>query len=212
MKNILARAAAASALAFVAGSAFALPVVTYSQGLQNDGTAVAANRSVEGSESDNDVNTFYSLGIGGSIELDFTPQTLVSPSTVVELTFNKSLTQYPEASILSFSTDGTTFTDAVELFNDGTFGSVATGFSIAASAPTATAPVSFTISFTDGTYTALKLTDSTDVAFYTGKSYTSDGFDVAEITASAVPLPAAGVLLLGLVGGVGFMKRRHKQA
>ncbi|MFZ3584582.1 VPLPA-CTERM sorting domain-containing protein [Loktanella sp. DJP18] len=55
---------------------------------------------------------------------------------------------------------------------------------------------------TGGPFTSLIVQDN---------SGTADGFDLDAIAVSAVPVPAAGLLLLGALGGLGAMRRRKAQ-
>jgi hypothetical protein len=61
------------------------------------------------------------------------------------------------------------------------------------------------IALAGGPFDALRLEDKTPG---TGLG----GFDVASVRVSPVPLPAAGVLLLSVLGGLGMMRRRKSAA
>ncbi len=61
-----------------------------------------------------------------------------------------------------------------------------------------------------GSFDTILLVDVTKSVFASTTSF--DGFDVDAVGISAVPLPAAGLMLLMGVGSIGLMRRRKKAA
>ena len=125
---------------------------------------------------------FYSLGFGGNIVLSFS--TLVGGAgTVTEVT-NLPRETYIESAIFSVSLDGISWTKLGEYSNQ----------------------VSSLYSATPFLY--LKVEDTSPVIAGHGR----DGYDIDSISfeqyVAPVPLPAAGLLLIGGLAGLGAMKRR----
>lgn len=58
----------------------------------------------------------------------------------------------------------------------------------------------------------IRLVDATLDEFGAGGTSSNDGFDVDSVAIAAVPLPAAGMLLLGGLGGLAALRRRKKAA
>lgn len=170
----------------VAGAASAAPVYPVAALLADqNGTIVAPERSDPTAMFDGDMTTFYSLGLGGSVVLDF-GKLVAAPGMIAEVTFR--LAGYLERVIIS-----------VGLAADGPFTQVATLSNAAAQGGA-------TVSFNSDPFRYVKLLDNSPVR--AGR----DGFDVAEISFSAVPLPAAGLLLGGALFGLGALRRRAKKA
>src|SRR5690625_7895098 len=86
------------AIAMVAISFGSANAVSYhsTQGKDSNGNAVAPNSSDLNAAFDGDSNTFYSLGIGGTLSVDVSPQRIASGS-VVEITNDTPNKTYPES-------------------------------------------------------------------------------------------------------------------
>lgn len=204
--------------AAVAAALFALPMAAsaYTITAANvtatndvaDGVADGGSRFDVDNAYDGDAGTFYSLGDGGSMTVDVSPLTLLSPASVIEVTFNTPNPSWPESAKI--------FLDnmlAGEIFNNGTATSEA-GFTLTSTASGGSMSA-FEIAFSGGPFSALTILDTTMTNF--ASSYTSrvtDGFDVAELSVSvnAVPVPPALGLLAGAIGLLGWTGRRRRQA
>ena len=173
----------------IAGAAAAAPVypVGVVPGSINQPGPVDLDRSDPTAMWDGDFSTFYSLGLGGSIILDF-GRLVTSPGTVTEVTFR--LAGYVEKlRILVSTSPDSGFVQVATVENDE-----------------AQAPGGATLTFTSDPFRYVKLVDFSPVR--PGR----DGFDVAEISFSPVPVPAAGLLLGGALLGFGALRRRAKKA
>ncbi|MBG6172956.1 hypothetical protein IWQ55_000017 [Labrenzia sp. EL_208] len=208
MNNILTKFAAAAVLTLFATGASAATISAV-QGTEADGSPVSAARSILANASDGDVNTFYSLGIGGSITASVSPLD-VAGASAVEVTFNNSA-GFPEAAKVYAGTDSSGQLLG-EIFNlasgvSTTFTGLL-GSSIVASGNTpSTGFTSFLINIGLVETSALTLVDTT-IQF--GPTGSKDGFDVGEFSVTPVPLPAAGWMLLVGVGGLAAMRRRQR--
>lgn len=180
MKKILLGLALATG---VAGAAAAAPIVPIGYLDQYQPGTVAADRSDPNAMFDGDLNTFYSLGLGGSIVLDF-GRLVAAPGTIAEVTFK--LAGYIERVqiFVGLTNDAGAYTHVATVVNSSSQGGTTVNFS--------SAPFQF-----------VKLVDASDV------KYGRDGFDVAEISFSPVPVPAAGLLLGGALFGLGALRRRR---
>lgn len=155
------------------------------------GTAAgcAANdRGNVGNAVDADDSTFYSLGFGGDITLGFPIALLAGPQTlsVFEVTFNR----------------GAGGGEAAEVY--GILGGIETLLG------TITNLAGENSVLAPGAFEYIRLVDVTLDLFPATTSY--DGFDLGAIRISAVPLPAAGALLLAGLGGLAAMRRRKNAA
>ncbi|WP_298836305.1 VPLPA-CTERM sorting domain-containing protein [uncultured Roseobacter sp.] len=141
-------------------------------------------------------NDFFSLGLNGSLVLEFDP-VITGAATVIEITNGGGSSSHKEAVRIFGSNDGINFdilgtADNQGGIDDGTRGTTST--------------VSFA-----GTYSFLGFVDISKSTF--AGTASSDGFDIDAIvvtSVSAVPLPASALLLLGGVAGLGAMRSRRK--
>lgn len=209
------------AIAMVAISFGSANAVSYhsTQGLDSKGNAVDAARSDRNAAFDGDSNTFYSLGIGGTLSVDVSPQRIAS-SSVVEVTNNTPNKTYPESAEIWLGgsiDDNGIWSDigAVkfgELFNDGTAETYEPDFgSILAGGQTGQTTTWNLVLNSDAVYSLITLVDSTWKNY--SDKYTeimSDGFDVGEFRVAAIPLPASVLMLMGALGGLGFLSRRRE--
>ena len=136
------------------------------------------NRKVTGNALGAANGNFLSLGLGGSAVFSFGTN-FGSPGAVFEIT-NGSRSQYVETADIFGSLDGLSWTKLASITN-------------------ATLSNTFTFS---GVYAFLKVSDTSPAG--AGR----DGFDIDSISVSAVPVPAAGILLLGALGGLAAVRRR----
>jgi hypothetical protein len=123
--------------------------------------------------------SFLSLGLGGDAIFGF-GQSFGSPAAVFEITFGNRDNYLEIIDVWGILADMVT-----EVFL-GTINN---------------SENENTISF-DGVYAALHVYDRSPV--FQGR----DGYDIDAIRASAVPLPAGGMLLLGGLGGLAALRRR----
>lgn len=212
--NVLASAASAAflILAPIAASAVTLtPAQVSATNGVADGVATIGVRSDLDNAFDGDSATFFSLGAGGELTVDVSPLVLVSPASVIEVTFGAPNPNFPESAQIFFDA-----TLAGEIFNDGMSNAEA-GFSFT---PTNSSTGSaFQIDFASGVFSTLRVVDTTLVNFagsYGGRGQParSDGFDVAEVAVEVapVPLPPALALMLAPLFALGVIGRRRRAA
>lgn len=138
--------------------------------------------------------TFYSLGKGGSIVVDF-GQLVRSPGTAIEVTFNRLAGGLGLESFDIYVSATLDFLGAAVASLTNEFGSPG--------------PRGLTYSFTfdSADFQYVKLVDTTPA-----DSRSPDGIDIESIGFSPVPVPAAGFLLGGALLGFGALRRRAKKA
>ena len=218
----------AAALAVAMPAAASAVTITAKQGDTSAGVDVPLARSNLDAATDGNNGTFFSLGIGGFFSIDVTPLRLGSPASVIEVTFGSPNNGFPESAdlFLGGSVTGTGLSDlnsfdATGALNIGSLDNSANapvGLSgaIISKSLLGNDFVSYTIDFSAvvGVFTRLTLVDTTDAAFYAGRtgSNASDGFDIGEISVNAVPLPAPLLLLLSGIAGLGVMSFRRRAA
>ncbi len=137
---------------------------------------------------DGDDNTFYALGFGGEIVVSFAKAVFTEAQNVsaFEVTFNRMVGHDEAADVYSILGGVETFLGTITNFIDGNSLFAGTDFD------------------------SIKLVDVSLREFPTTSSF--DGFDLSAVKVSAVPLPAAGVLLLAGLGGLAAMRRRKTAA
>lgn len=133
---------------------------------------------------------FYAMGLGGQLTVGFDARTF-SPGarvTINEVTFNgpRSSNHFEAVDIYSVLGGVATFIDRIVNTTQSTTVLVAQGFEY------------------------LRLIDVTRAEFPRSSSF--DGFDVESISVAAVPVPAAGVMLMAGLGGLAALGRRRKKA
>ncbi|RJK95227.1 VPLPA-CTERM sorting domain-containing protein [Paracoccus aestuarii] len=137
---------------------------------------------------DGNASTFYALGLGGSLLVSFSQiMGNIMPGTVsvFEITFNRLVGHDEAADVFAVDADG----------NESLLGRITNavgGNSVLAGSP----------------FRQLRLVDVTREQFPDTTSF--DGYDVAQISVAPVPLPAAGLMLLGGLGGLAALRRRKK--
>lgn len=173
----------AAVLLALAGTATANAGLVYPVsffGADQNGTTVAADRSNPANALGATDGVFYSLGLGGSLVLDF-GQRVGGTGVITEVTFDTA--GYEEYANLFTSTDGVTWAALSTSFNG-----------LAVAGEEITAPSAFRY---------LKFVDASP----TGKN--RDGFDIDSVGFAPVPLPAAGVVLAGGLGALAMLRRRR---
>lgn len=217
MSKLLKMVAVAAALTVAPMAANAFTVTATNADGPSDGVSNATTRSDVDNALDGTVATFFSLGVGGELEIDVSPSRLISPASVIEITFGSPNEDFPESAQIFFG--GIL---AGEIFNQEVGGVLFTeeaGFDI--EAVENSIGVSFTITFSDAAaFSTLTLVDTTGVNFASEYSNldgeagdpTTDGFDIANVSVNAVPLPASALLLLGALGGFGLLSRKRQTA
>ncbi|WP_374303245.1 VPLPA-CTERM sorting domain-containing protein [Paracoccus sp. (in: a-proteobacteria)] len=190
--------AAAAALAVTAGATQAATynAISYSDvvegtcSLAGSARCTADNRKTLGNLVDDNKNTFYSLGLGGSVTLGFGTDFKAGDVSVYEITFTRPTStdkHYEAFELIALDANKN-----------------ATGFSTVISNKNEFS--SFRI---DSGFTYLKLVDVTKREFQTGTT-SYDGADIGMVSIAAVPVPAAGVLMLAGLGGLAALRRRRK--
>lgn len=146
---------------------------------------------------------FFELGYDAVVEFQFgdpTGQRFFGPGSLIEITFNNDPNWKEAVRIeVGMKGDETSFKTAEPnpFVNISTFGNPIFSFK--------------------GIFDTVRLTDMTKKVFggdFTNASTkpSTGGFDVDSISVSAVPLPAAGFLLVGALGGLAALRRRRKAA
>lgn len=191
MRNSLKLAALGFA-AILGGTAAQAATVSPDVYYWSGSTVAGSLRADPANVNDGDAD-FLSLGLGGFAVFSI-PGQYTGPAAVVEVTFNlidPVLGPYLESAQLYGATsfDGSTLTGFTALGSGFTNTDAVGGVSVAFS----------------GTYTWLAILDTTP-----GSSPSNDGFDLASISVSAVPLPAAAPLLAAALGGLGIASRRRR--
>ena len=134
--------------------------------------------------------TFYSLGKGGSIVLDF-GRSVRSPGTAIEVTFNRKSGGPGDESFDIFVSATLDFLGAAVASLTNEFG---------ASGPRG---LTYFLTFLSDDFQYVKLVDTTP-----SSSRSADGIDIESIGFAPVPVPAAGLLLGGALLGAGALRRR----
>ncbi len=197
LKSLLLGAALTlgSTVAASAGTVYAT-MVDYVQG----GGTIASNRTIASNALGAPDSKFLSLGFGGYAVFSF-GSAFTSPGNVVEVTFDT--TNYGEYADIYV---GNSYSGTGNVSDLGSFDFVASVDNVNAQASGG----GFTFTF-PGTYTYLAILDRTLLrgsGIAIGPN--GDGFDIDSVSVNAVPVPAAGILLLGALGGLGVMRRRKK--
>lgn len=193
MKTLLAGAALAVSAAGANAATFATDVISYTPGqCKNFNPAVCpvapgSERYDPASALGAADNKFFALGLGGNITLGF-GKTFGAPNNVstYEVTYSRD----------------TGHDEAVEVYAvlGGVESLLGTLTNVVGSATLlATMPFEY-----------IKLVDVTKTVFPNSSSF--DGFDVDAVSVAAVPLPAAGAMLLAGLGGFAALRRRKNAA
>lgn len=179
---------AAAAVFISAGAAVAAPiyadsVISFVQGPCTGGCLPArsdATKALGAPDGD-----FVALGFGGELELGFpgTPYAAAT-ATTYEITFVRTAGH----------------DEAVEVYSS-LLGVLSPLLGVITNTPTGTSSV-----FVGGPFDAIVLKDITTTVFPGTTSF--DGFDVDAVSIDAVPLPAAGFMLLAGLGGLAMARRK----
>lgn len=187
--NIMKTIIASAALLAAAGSASA--TTYFADGfanVNNSGVFDAAGRDDPAAALGEADGVFYSLTLGGSIDLTFNGGATFQPDTAVsafEVTFGVASAQ-PESVMIETVVAGVVTSVVGTITNED-----------------AGAGTSLLIT---SAFDALRFTDTTS----TGPS--ADGFDLDAVSVSAIPLPAGGLLLIGGLAGLGALRSRKNKA
>ena len=156
------------------------------------------------------IQSFFSLGVGGSLSFDVGPGLFDDDVFAVEVTGGAPNPSFAEAARFEFSGP-----DGVEFVEVATFGMAVrdeSGGLTVTRTLNAGSGYSFDISLNGLSFNSLTITDVTfDYFASTYDTRRSDGFDVGELVFDVVtPVPAPGVIALFGLGAalLGFRRRR----
>ncbi|RJK95253.1 VPLPA-CTERM sorting domain-containing protein [Paracoccus aestuarii] len=131
---------------------------------------------------------FYAMGLGGQLTVGFDTKSFAPGArvTINEVTFNgpQSSNHFEAVDVYSVLGGIATFIDRIANTTQSTTLLVAQGFEY------------------------IRLIDVTRTEFPSSTSF--DGFDVESISVAAVPVPAAGFMLMAGLGGLAALGRRRK--
>ena len=180
-----------------------------SQGLRGNGTAVTPERSVIANMFDGNNSTIYSLGLGGSISLTIAPTTnMITSGSVIELTNLGS--NHAETARFYLGDGAGSWIYIGNLINSQTGGGAGVtneNLSVATLALDTTGAAStYTLTINNGVFNSLRLVDISP-----NSGADRDGFDIAELRVTSVPVPAPATLAIlggGLLGLAAVRRRR----
>lgn len=160
---------------------YADTVLGTSAGAISDGAATPGVRTDPDNALGAPDGAFYSVGIGGSIDLGFSGMTFNGGGKVTsyEITF------------------GLIYTETADVYALLGGGSTLIGSISNAQAATGGATLTF-----GGAFDGIRIVDTSS------NPPSLDGFDVDAVGVKPIPLPAAGVMLLGGLAGFGALRRR----
>jgi hypothetical protein len=200
MMNI-GKTLAAGALALTLGAEVASATTVHATSITVGSTTVTTQTSTTNrgdlgnalgasDATQNPFSGFYSLGIGGSAVFGFDTN-FGAPGAVLEVTSGSRSGHLETLLVEAFNILTGAWENLGSIDNQGP-----TGLTLAVSLPLQTG----------ATYSLLRLTDTSP--FAAGR----DGWDIDSISVSAVPVPAAGLLLIGALGGLAALRRRKALA
>ena len=186
--NIVKSACLATILAVPAATAnaaviYATSVDSYTQGTTTRITGFDPMRAVTANALGAPDGKMLSLGFGGEAILSF-GTVFTGPGNIVEITFVNAIT------------GALAYLEEVQVFLG-----VGGVFSYLTNLKNTTAVTGAPFAFS-GTFDQIKLVDVSP----TGRS--RDGFDIDSVSVTAIPVPAAGLLLLSAIGGFAMLRRR----
>lgn len=190
--NLIKTLAAGAALMIAAGSASATPIpadIDYADSVISS-VAGAGNTIVAGRDDPTDAlgapdGDFYSLGLGGNITLGWDAAPFAGATGIIfELTSNRTSGHDEAVDIYSLLGGVTTFIGQVNNLAENA-----------------------SVLLTDA-FDSILLVDVTETVFPATTSF--DGFDLDAIGISAVPVPAAGLMLITAFGGMTMVRRKKK--
>lgn len=188
-------AALSCALTAAAAPALAATIQPISASIVIDGPRGTLNdRDDINNALDNDLSSFFELGYNAVVDFTF-GQLFQGPGHIIEITgipnFDPS---WKEAIKIEVGRNGVfTTAEPNPYFNTDAYNKVAFTFT--------------------GVFDTLRLTDVTPTfGSLKANAGPTGGFDVANISVAPVPVPAAGLLLIGALGGIAALGRRRMAA
>jgi hypothetical protein len=191
--NTLFTAATAALFALSTGAMAATIQPTSSDGRTGDDAATGARGAAELAYDGNDVS-FYELNYGETVNFFFDGE-FKSPGSVLEIT-NVVRAEWDEYIEVRVGIEGDE--SSFELVDQGIISNLTAGEQVFTFTP-------------DTAFNALRITDVTlanaDFSIYSQEERRA-GFDLSEVSVTAVPLPAGALLLLTGVGAIALRRKK----